>query len=95
MNVKLVKSLREKVKVRVLPQLVEIAKKSSGDALAGSKGKQLLQKVRSLRPSCAGRTKLIRCVQTVFEELVRLVDPGESAPPAFDVRSSRVCVSSS
>lgn len=49
MNVKLVKSLREKVKVRVLPQLVEIAKKSSGDALAGNKGKQLLQKVRSLR----------------------------------------------
>lgn len=31
--------------------------------------------------------ELIRCTQTVFEELVQLVDPGESAPPAFNVRS--------
>ncbi|KAL8279927.1 hypothetical protein RQP46_007777 [Phenoliferia psychrophenolica] len=43
-NVKLVKNLRERVKVKVLPQLVEIQKKSSGDALAGNKGKQLIHK---------------------------------------------------
>lgn len=42
---KLVKNLRERVKVKVLPQLVEIQKKSSGDALAGNKGKQLIHKV--------------------------------------------------
>lgn len=44
-NVKLVKTLRDRVKVKVLPQLVEIQKKSSGDALAGNKGKQLIQRV--------------------------------------------------
>ncbi|KAI5477073.1 hypothetical protein MNV49_006872 [Pseudohyphozyma bogoriensis] len=43
-NVKLVKNLRDRTKVRVLPQLVEIQRKSSGDALAGNKGKQLIQK---------------------------------------------------
>ncbi|KAK4703521.1 signal recognition particle subunit SRP54, partial [Phenoliferia sp. Uapishka_3] len=43
-NVRLVKNLRERVKVKVLPQLVEIQKKSSGDALAGNKGKQIIHK---------------------------------------------------
>lgn len=46
MNVKLVKSLRERVRVKVLPQLEEIQKKSSADTLAGNKGKQLIHKVR-------------------------------------------------
>ena len=44
-NVKLVKSLRERVRVKVLPQLEEIQKKSSADTLAGNKGKQLIHKV--------------------------------------------------
>lgn len=28
--------------------------------------------------------------QTVFDELVALVDPGDLAPPAFDVSATRV-----
>lgn len=44
-NVKLVKNLREKVKKQVLPQLLEIEKKSTGtDGLVGNKGKQVIQK---------------------------------------------------
>lgn len=46
-NVLLVKKLRESVKGKVLPQLVEIAKKS-GDNTAGQKGKAIIQKVSSL-----------------------------------------------
>lgn len=45
MNVKLVKNLREKVKLKVLPQLIEISKKGNVDPAAGNKGKQLIQKV--------------------------------------------------
>ena len=33
------------MKAKVLPQLEEIQKKSQGDALAGNKGKQIIQKV--------------------------------------------------
>lgn len=46
-NVLLVKKLRESVKGKVLPQLVEIAKKS-GDNTAGQRGKAIIQKVSSL-----------------------------------------------
>ncbi|KAM0751547.1 signal recognition particle protein [Meredithblackwellia eburnea MCA 4105] len=42
-NVKLVKNLRERVKVKVLPQLIEI-QKNKGDALAGNKGKQIIHR---------------------------------------------------
>ena len=84
-NVKLVKNLRERVKVKVLPQLVEIQKKSSGDALAGNKGKQLIHKV--IRATCGTAASYadLGARQTVFDELVALVDPGDLAPPAFDV----------
>ncbi|GAA5873493.1 hypothetical protein JCM1840_007395, partial [Sporobolomyces johnsonii] len=43
-NVLLVKRCRERVKAKVLPQLEDIQNKSSGDALAGNKGKQVIQK---------------------------------------------------
>ncbi|GAA5883571.1 hypothetical protein JCM16303_004890 [Sporobolomyces ruberrimus] len=43
-NVLLVKRCRERVKAKVLPQLEEIQNKSQGDALAGNKGKQVIQK---------------------------------------------------
>lgn len=43
-NVQLVKGLRERVKVRVLPQLRELEAKGN-DAHVGNKGKQAIQKV--------------------------------------------------
>ncbi|KAK4051462.1 Signal recognition particle [Microbotryomycetes sp. JL201] len=43
-NVRLVKTLRDRVKVKVLPQLEEIQKRGTVDALAGNKAKQLLQR---------------------------------------------------
>ncbi|KAM0789151.1 hypothetical protein ACM66B_000003 [Microbotryomycetes sp. NB124-2] len=43
-NVRLVKTLRDRVKVKVLPQLEEIQKKGAADTFAGNKAKQLLQR---------------------------------------------------
>lgn len=45
MNVKFVKGLRERIKVRVLPELKELETRGGQDMLVGNKGKQAIQKV--------------------------------------------------
>jgi len=48
-NVKLVKGLRERVKVRVLPELKDLESRGGQDMLVGNKGKQAIQKVTKPR----------------------------------------------
>lgn len=71
-NVLLVKRCRERVKAAVLPQLEELqAKQSGGGGADAMQGNKAKQMIQ----------------KAIFDELVRLVDPGDSAPPAFNVRS--------
>jgi signal recognition particle subunit SRP54 len=73
-NVLLVKRCRERVKAAVLPQLEELqAKQSGGGGADAMQGNKAKQMIQ----------------KAIFDELVRLVDPGDSAPPAFNVRPAR------
>ncbi|GAA5961311.1 hypothetical protein JCM8115_001547 [Rhodotorula mucilaginosa] len=68
-NVLLVKRCRERVKAAVLPQLEELqAKQSGGGGADAMQGNKAKQMIQ----------------KAIFDELVRLVDPGDSAPPAFN-----------
>lgn len=88
-NVKLVKGLRERVKVRVLPELKELESRGGQDMLVGNKGKQAIQKVsiRSRPISISHLYADVVCagLQAVYDELVGLVDPGEKAKPPLNV----------
>lgn len=52
-NVRLVASLRERVKAKTLPQLEDLHKKS-GDQAVAARGKQIVQKVRVCEVAAAG-----------------------------------------
>ncbi|KWU43226.1 putative signal recognition particle 54 kDa protein [Rhodotorula sp. JG-1b] len=68
-NVLLVKRCRERVKAAVLPQLEQLQAKQGGAQNADA----------------MQGTKAKQIIQkAIFDELVRLVDPGDSAPPAFN-----------
>lgn len=69
-NVFLVKNLREKVKVRVLPQLIDIAKKGQGDALAGNKGKSLIQKVSKFEEDVDEEVRAHHIFASLFPYLI-------------------------
>ncbi|GAA5987687.1 hypothetical protein JCM10908_007172 [Rhodotorula pacifica] len=68
-NVLLVKRCRERVKASVLPQLEEMqAKQGQGQGDAVVQGNKAKQLIQ----------------KAIFDELVKLVDPGDSAPPAWN-----------
>jgi signal recognition particle subunit SRP54 len=67
-NVKLVSSLRAKVRAKVKPAL-----ESASDKLKESNRRQLVQKVHH---QCHLWLGLIQKYKAIFDELVQLVDPG-------------------